>query len=58
MRGGDKLEEIWSVELKEEEEGGRNLYSGLPCSHHNGEGDEDAGNTENGHSSRGAVVRP
>jgi len=33
-------------------------YSGLPCSHHNRDGDEDAGGTDNGHSSRGVVARP
>ena len=33
-------------------------YSGLPCSHHNRDGDEDAGDTDNGHSSRGVVARP
>jgi len=37
---------------------GRGEYSGLPCSHHNRDGDEDTGGTDNGHSSRRVVARP
>jgi len=50
------VEKIWSGRANGRRIG-REEYLG-PCSHHNRDGDEDAGGTDNGHSSRGVVARP
>ena len=50
------MEKIWSGRANGRRIG-RDEYLG-PCIHHNRDGDEDAGDTDNGHSSRGVVARP
>ena len=48
----EKGERFGRAEQKEEKREGRNLYSGLTCSYHNGDGDEDCDGTSNNCNSR------